>query len=99
MGTTVLNATAALRNLDPDVRVYAHCGAAPSLYAAESGANPLGVILININVTVRTVHSGNCIDECCFMLFEPELDVCSDRRPRLSRSPQVRTHSTKQHEG
>lgn len=56
MGTTVLNATAATSgNLDPDIRVFAHCGPAPSLYAAASGANPLGMILININVTVRTV--------------------------------------------
>ena len=64
MGTTVLNATTAtVGNLDPDVRVYAHCGAAPSLYAVESGANPLGMILININVTVRfSTAGGSCID-------------------------------------
>ena len=55
MGTTVLNATAAASGpLDSDIRVYAHCGAAPSVHAPEPGPNPLGVVLININVTVGT---------------------------------------------
>jgi hypothetical protein len=58
MGTTVLNASATSATagaLDPEVRAYAHCGAPPSAHAAataKGATNPLGMILININVTV-----------------------------------------------
>ena len=52
MGSTVLNASAAAADtLDPDVRVYAHCGQPPSEHRATTGSNPLGMVLININVS------------------------------------------------
>ena len=72
MGSVVLNATAAAAvttQLDADVRVYAHCGSPASEHAAITTANPLGVILINTNVTVLHAVCPLRLRAFCASLF------------------------------